>query len=397
MPALGPGEGVGRVSGVAEILGGLAVLHPHAAPRPLVAAGAAARRLPRQPPHGGQPGADQGARSGQGPPLGALGAAAAAAAGDALGLARNARLTGTPPSARLWSEALRQEFFEQSPAGPRKHCTLSSRESALLISSIAWSSGISSIVFAQRAGDEGAERAGFFGVVDRPQQAGADRPGQLGVVDPVALRRSVRAPPGSPAPGPASRASPRAGRRRRRGPRARTGSAISLEPSGSRQARCLQGSWLFCRRRRRSRRPRGRSPTSASESGDRDRDQQLRPQPRFVDAHRSTLRARPIGISASRPSSAAEPERGAEGVGGAAVELVLEFVAQAFDVGAVAGIARQRLEGRADRRHLAPLAFQPVVDSLRQVELQQRVDPASRGSPRCRRRSRRGAGRRCRR
>ena len=59
--------------------------------RPLVAAGAAARGLPGQRPHGGQPRAGPGLDLTQVPPLGALGAAAAAAAGDALGLARDPR------------------------------------------------------------------------------------------------------------------------------------------------------------------------------------------------------------------------------------------------------------------------------------------------------------------
>ena len=46
---------------------------------------------------------------------------------------------------------------------------------ALLISSIAWSSGICWTACAQRAGDQRAEGAGFFGVVDGADEAGADR------------------------------------------------------------------------------------------------------------------------------------------------------------------------------------------------------------------------------
>ena len=43
----------------------------------------------------------------------------------------------------------------------------------------------------QRAAEQRAQRAGFFGVVDGAQQAGADRPRQLLVVDPVALGEAL--------------------------------------------------------------------------------------------------------------------------------------------------------------------------------------------------------------
>ena len=77
------------VSGLAEIAGGLAVI-PRRTRRFarwwLLAP--PARRLPRQRPHGGQPRAGQGTGPEPDSALGALGAAAPAAAGDALGLAR---------------------------------------------------------------------------------------------------------------------------------------------------------------------------------------------------------------------------------------------------------------------------------------------------------------------
>ena len=78
------------VSGLAEIVGGRGrPPAPRPPLRPLVAARPARRGLPGQRPHGGQPRAGQGPGPRKGPPLGALGAAAAAAAGDALGLARD--------------------------------------------------------------------------------------------------------------------------------------------------------------------------------------------------------------------------------------------------------------------------------------------------------------------
>src|SRR5262249_6391294 len=68
-------------------------------PRPLVAAGASGRRLPGERPHGGQSGSDRGLGPATDPALGALGAAAAAAAGDALGLARDSLLATRWPGA----------------------------------------------------------------------------------------------------------------------------------------------------------------------------------------------------------------------------------------------------------------------------------------------------------
>jgi hypothetical protein len=55
----------------------------------------------------------------------------------------------------------------------------------------------------------------------------------------------------------------------------------------------------------------------------------------------------------------------------AAVELILEFFAQADDGVAVFRVFGQRLESRADRRHLALLFMEPVVDLRRQLQLQQ--------------------------
>src|ERR1700712_5497786 len=62
-----------QISGVAEILGGLAPLHPRG--RPLGPARPADGGLPRQRPHGGQPRAGAGPREVEDPQLGALGAA----------------------------------------------------------------------------------------------------------------------------------------------------------------------------------------------------------------------------------------------------------------------------------------------------------------------------------
>ena len=81
-----------------------------------------------------------------------------------------------------------QELFEEALGGAEEaSAALSSSERASWISSIAWSSGIWPQRLAQRRGEQRAERAGFFGVVDRPQEAGADRPRELGVADLVSL------------------------------------------------------------------------------------------------------------------------------------------------------------------------------------------------------------------
>jgi choline dehydrogenase-like flavoprotein len=67
----------------------------HPPPRPLVAAGATGRRLPRQRPHGRPPRPGPRPRPAEDPPLGALGAAAAASPGGAMGLARDPLTTVT--------------------------------------------------------------------------------------------------------------------------------------------------------------------------------------------------------------------------------------------------------------------------------------------------------------
>ena len=61
---------------------------------------------------------------------------------------------------------------------------------------------------AQGVGEQRAEGAGAFGVVDGAQQSGADRFGQLGVVDPVALGEAFAALRGRQGPGQGLAADP---------------------------------------------------------------------------------------------------------------------------------------------------------------------------------------------
>ena len=119
-------------------------------------------------------------------------------------------------------------------------------ELALLISSIAWSSGISSTVARSGPAMKRAERAGLFGVLDRAQQAGADRLGELVVVDPVALAEALARLFGvASAWASVSRVTPSSQAAPSRAEMRELVGDLAAGLPGLRHARCLQGSWIF--------------------------------------------------------------------------------------------------------------------------------------------------------
>ena len=214
---------------------------------------------------------------------------------------------------------------------------------------------------AQRAGEERAQRAGFFGVVDRPHQAGPDRLRQLRVVDPVLLAEAFARLRRRQRPGQGLAADPELaggtveGREREllgdflQALRVAPGAGLAgvlglLRRVGGAAGRQVDADQQPARRRSR------RRPGSGTASDRR----------RRARRHSSILRERPIGDQRQQPEQRREREGGAEGMGGAAVELVLQFAAQLFDFGPFARVFGQRFEDGADRRHLALLAFEPA-------------------------------------
>ena len=267
-------------------------------------------------------------------------------------------------------DGLRKEFFEQVLGGAEKAFGLFEQR--------AGADEFDRLVerdlrdrLAQRDGDERAQRAGFFGVVDRPQQA---RRGRLAPA-PRRRSRSARAKR-SRASGVAS-AWARVSRLTPSWQAAPSSaesvncSAICSRPSGLRQGRVLAGV-LGLRRRvggaaggevdaDQDQRGDDRSPISTCARGS--RRSQLHP-PREADRDQR-----------EQAEQRREAERGAEGVGGAAVELVLQFVAAAArpparssgssGSGSKAGPIVGTLPFSSSSRSLDP---------LREVDLQQRLD-----------------------